>query len=42
MFDEAGAEKVASLMEKAHRNKVEVVLPVDYITGDKFAKDAKV
>ncbi|KZT03456.1 phosphoglycerate kinase [Laetiporus sulphureus 93-53] len=41
LFDEAGAEKVAALIEKAKTRKVKVVLPVDYITGDKFDKDAK-
>ena len=42
LFDQAGSEKVASLVEKAKKNNVKLVLPVDYITGDKFAKDAKV
>jgi phosphoglycerate kinase len=41
LFDSAGAEKVASLVEKAKRNNVKLVFPVDYITGDKFDKDAK-
>jgi len=40
LFDQAGSEKCASLMEKAKKNNVKVVLPVDYITADKFAKDA--
>jgi phosphoglycerate kinase len=42
LFDQAGSEKVAHLVEKANNNNVKLVLPVDYITGDKFAKDAKV
>jgi len=42
LFDQAGSEKVASLVEKAKKNNVKLVLPVDYITGDKFAKDANV
>ena len=42
LFDQAGSEKVASLVEKANKNNVKLVFPVDYITGDKFAKDAKV
>lgn len=29
-------------MEKAKKNNVEVVLPTDYVTADKFDKDAKV
>jgi len=42
LFDEKGAEQVASLMEKAKARGIKVVLPVDYVTGDKFSKDAKV
>lgn len=41
LFDEAGSKTVAGLVEKAKKNNVELVLPVDYITADKFAKDAK-
>lgn len=40
LFDEAGSKTVGELMEKAKMNNVEVVLPVDYITADKFSKDA--
>jgi phosphoglycerate kinase len=40
LFDEAGAKQVASIMEKAKKNNVEIVLPVDYITADKFDKNA--
>ena len=40
LFDEAGSKNVAQLMEKAEKNSVKVVLPVDYITADKFAPDA--
>jgi len=42
LFDAAGSEKVAGLVEKARKNNVKLVLPVDYITADKFDKDAKV
>ena len=42
LFDEAGAQKVASLMEKAKQNNVKIVFPVDFITADKFDKDAQV
>jgi len=42
LFDQPGSEKVASLVEKANKNNVKLVLPIDYITGDKFAKDAKI
>jgi len=42
LFDEAGAKKVKDLVEKAKKNNVTITLPVDYITADKFAADAKV
>ena len=41
LFDEAGSKTVPKLMEKAKAKNVKVVLPVDYITADKFDKDAK-
>lgn len=41
LFDEAGAKTVGDLVEKAKKNNVKIVLPCDYITGDKFSKDAK-
>ncbi|KAK2467116.1 hypothetical protein APHAL10511_001374 [Amanita phalloides] len=41
LFDAPGAEKVESLVEKAKANGVKLVFPVDYITGDKFDKNAK-
>ncbi|CAK7566797.1 MAG: phosphoglycerate kinase [Sporothrix epigloea] len=40
LFDEAGAKTVQELMEKAKANNVKVVLPVDYVTADKFSADA--
>ena len=30
------------LMEKAKKNNVEIHLPVDFVTADKFAEDAQV
>lgn len=42
LFDEEGAKKVPELMEKAKKNNVEIVLPVDFVTADKFDKDAQV
>jgi len=42
LFDKDGAQKVASLVEKAKANNVELVFPIDYITADKFDKDAKI
>ncbi|KAL1899052.1 phosphoglycerate kinase [Ceratocystis pirilliformis] len=40
LFDEAGSKKVASLMDKAKKNNVKVVLPVDFITADDFSPTA--
>jgi len=40
LFDEAGSKTVGKLMDKAKEKNVKVVLPVDYITADKFDKDA--
>ncbi|KAH3666980.1 hypothetical protein WICMUC_005472 [Wickerhamomyces mucosus] len=42
IYDEAGAKLVPSLIEKAKKNNVEIVLPVDFITADKFSPDATV
>lgn len=42
LFDEAGSKIVADLVKKAHDNQVEIILPVDYVTANKFSKDAKV
>jgi phosphoglycerate kinase len=41
LFDEAGSKTVCDLIEKAKKNNVKIVLPVDYITADKFDKNAK-
>lgn len=40
LFDEKGSQKVKELMEKAKKNSVEITLPVDYITADKFDANA--
>ncbi|KAJ9053326.1 phosphoglycerate kinase [Entomophthora muscae] len=42
LYDEEGAKIVKSLMEKAKANKVEIYLPCDFTTADKFSKDAEV
>lgn len=42
LFDAAGSEKVAGLVEKAKKKNIKLVFPVDYITGDRFDKAAKV
>ncbi|KAK6203424.1 3-phosphoglycerate kinase [Scheffersomyces amazonensis] len=41
LFDEAGAQQVEHLVAKAKKNGVELVLPVDFVTADKFDKDAE-
>ncbi|OLN88311.1 Phosphoglycerate kinase [Colletotrichum chlorophyti] len=40
LFDEAGSKTVGKLVEKAKANNVKLVFPVDYVTADKFDKDA--
>ncbi|WWC90488.1 phosphoglycerate kinase [Kwoniella dendrophila CBS 6074] len=42
LFDEEGSQKVQSLVDKAKKNNVKLVFPVDYVTADKFDKDAQV
>ncbi|KAF5097935.1 hypothetical protein D0Z00_002232 [Geotrichum galactomycetum] len=42
LFDEDGSKIVNDLIKKAKENNVEIVLPVDYVAGDKFAKDAEI
>lgn len=41
LFDEAGSKTVKELVEKAKKNNVKLVLPVDYITADKFDANAQ-
>lgn len=40
IYDEAGAEIVPKLVAKAKANNVKVVLPSDFVIGDKFSNDA--
>jgi phosphoglycerate kinase len=42
LFDEAGSKIVGEITKKAKKNNVEIILPVDYVTADRFAADAKV
>lgn len=42
LFDEEGSKIVNDLMEKAKKNNVQIHLPVDFVTADKFAEDAAV
>lgn len=41
LFDEDGAKIVEEIMNEAKAKNVEVLLPVDFVCGDKFAADAK-
>ncbi|KAL8558025.1 hypothetical protein ACOMHN_057892 [Nucella lapillus] len=42
LFDEEGSKIVQRLMDKAKAKNVQIHLPVDFITGDKFAENAAV
>lgn len=42
LYDEEGSKIVGKLMDKAKSNNVQIHLPVDFVTGDKFAEDAQV
>jgi len=42
LFDADGSKKVKELIEKAKKNNVEMIFPVDYVTADKFDKNAEV
>ena len=42
MYDEEGSKIVQKLMDKAKAKNVQIHLPVDFVTGDKFAEDATV
>ncbi|KAG5888741.1 Phosphoglycerate kinase [Gonioctena quinquepunctata] len=40
LYDAEGAKIVNSLLEKAKKNNVQIHLPVDFVTADKFAENA--
>lgn len=40
LFDEDGSKKVPEILEKAKKNNVEIILPVDYVIADKFDANA--
>lgn len=42
LFDEEGSNIVQKIVDKAAKNNVQLHLPVDFITGDSFAENAKV
>ncbi len=41
MYDEEGAKIVTKILEKAKEKNVQIHLPVDFVTADKFAEDAQ-
>ncbi|KAF9452792.1 3-phosphoglycerate kinase [Macrolepiota fuliginosa MF-IS2] len=41
LFDQPGSEKVAEIIEKAKKNNVELVFPIDHVAADNFAADAQ-
>lgn len=42
IFDQAGAEIVPKLVEKAKKNNVKIVLPSDFVIADSFSNDAQI
>ena len=42
LYDEDGAKIIQELISLAKQKNVQIHLPVDFVTGDKFAEDAKV
>lgn len=42
LFDPEGAKIVTEILAKAEKNNVQIHLPVDFVTANKFAEDAEV
>lgn len=42
LFDPEGAKIVNEILDKAAKNNVQIHLPVDFVTANKFAEDAEV
>merc|ERR1719487_1239962 len=42
LYDEEGAKTVPTIMEKAKKKNVEIVLPVDFVTSSKFGEDGTI
>eukprot|EP01083_Nonionella_stella_P111166 325950_1 len=42
LYDDDGAKIVNEIMEKAKKNGVNIILPCDFVCGDKFSNDAKI
>lgn len=40
LFDEPGSQLVSKILEKAKEKNVQIHLPTDFVTGDKFGEDA--
>jgi phosphoglycerate kinase len=41
LFDEEGSKIVMEILKKAEEKKIKIHLPIDFMCGDKFDKDAK-
>jgi len=42
LYDEEGSKIISKVMDKAKEKNVQIHLPVDVVTGSKFAEDATV
>ena len=42
LFDEPGSQKAQGIVDKAKKNGVKIIFPVDYVTADKFDAKAQV
>ena len=42
LFDEEGSKIVPDIMKKAEEKKVKILLPIDFICGDKFSADCNI
>lgn len=42
LYDAEGAKIIGKLLEKAQKNNVQIHLPVDFITAEKFDEKAQV
>jgi len=40
IYDEDGAKIIPDIMSKAKAKNVNIILPIDFVCGDKFAADA--
>ena len=42
IYDKSAPEVVPRILEKAKANNVEIILPVDFICGNKFSEESEV